>query len=224
MKTDRIDFDALIDNHIRRESKPKSIGRYYPSEIGSCIRKVWYTYNYPMEVRPELRRVFELGDILHDFIVEVLKSEKTATDIELLEAEMPFKLPFNDFVISGRIDDLLLLKAGGKKVLVEVKSCKNVRMIKSPMPHHKIQLQFYMYATQVHDGVLLYVDKSTLQTRSFSVMFSPKQAKRILNKFRALHKHLTNGGLPAAEAKKQKETKWMCNYCEYREKCIKDEK
>jgi len=116
------------------------------------------------------------------------------------------------------------LKANSQKILVEVKSCKSVKRIKGPMSHHKIQLQFYMYATHVHNGVLLYVDKSSLETKSFAVKFSPKRAKQILNKFRALHKHLTNGGLPVAEAKKRKDTKWMCGYCEYRGKCDKDEK
>jgi CRISPR/Cas system-associated exonuclease Cas4 (RecB family) len=219
----KIDFDGLIDKHLIRERRPKSVGRYYPSEIGRCIRKVWYTYNYPTEIEPELRRVFELGNILHDFVVEVLKSDKTP-EVELLQAEMPFKFPFNDFLISGRIDDLMLLKTGKKKVLVEVKSSKSVKRIKKPMQHHKTQLQFYMYATRVHNGVLLYVDKSTLETKSFEVKFSPKRGKQILNKFRALHKHLTKGSLPVAEAKKQKETKWMCGYCEYKHKCGRNEK
>ena len=218
-----VDFEELIDKHIKREHRPKNIGRYYPSEIGNCIRKVWYTYKYPTEIEPELRRIFKLGDILHDFIVEVIKSDKTP-EVELLQSEMPFKVDFEDFLISGRVDDLMLLKADSQKILVEVKSCKSVKLVKSPMPHHKTQLQFYMYATHVHNGLLLYVDKSTLETKNFAVKFSPKRAKQILSKFRALHKYLTNGGLPVAEAKKRKETKWMCGYCEYKGKCDKNEK
>ena len=217
-----VDFEKLIDKHIARERKPKSVGRYYPSEIGRCIRKVWYTYKYPTEIEPELRRVFELGNILHDFIVEVIKSYKTP-EVELLKSEMPFKLEFEDFVVSGRIDDLMLLKSGKKKILVEVKSSKSVKRIRGPMAHHKTQLQFYMYATGVHNGMLLYVDKSTLETKSYEVKFSPKRAKQILNKFRALHKHLKSDSIPAPEAKKQKDTKWMCNYCEYKNKCDKNE-
>jgi len=225
----KIDFDGLIDRHLMREHHPKAIGRYYPSEIGKCIRNVWYSYNHPTEIKPELRRVFELGNILHDFVIEVLRDGRNG-DVQLLEAEMPFRLEFGDegdggvFVVSGRIDDLLLVKAGERKVLVEVKSSKTLKYMRGPMPHHKTQLQFYMYATGVHDGVLLYVDKSTLQTRSFEVDFSMDQAKRILNKFRALHKHLKAATLPAAEAKKLAGEKWMCRYCEYADKCAKDEK
>ena len=219
----KVDFDSLIDRHLMREQRPKAVGRYYPSEIGKCIRNVWYTYNHPHEIKPELRRIFEMGNILHDFVIEVLRDTRNG-DVQLLEAEMPFKLEFGGFLISGRIDDLLLLKCGEKKILVEVKSSKSLRYVRGPMEHHKTQLQFYMYATGVHDGVLLYVDKSTLQTRSFEVAFSLEQAKRILNKFRALHKHLTAATLPAPEAKKQADTKWMCGYCEYADKCAKDEK
>ena len=218
-----IDFDALIDRHVARESRPKSIGRYYPSEIGSCIRKVWYTYNYPLKIEPRLRRIFRLGDILHDFIVEVLRSDKNK-EIELLKSEMPFKVEMKDFLISGRIDDLLLMKSDSTKLLVEVKSSRSIKYIKQPMAHHKTQLQFYMYATKVHNGVLLYVDKSTLETKSFEVKFSAKRGKQILNKFRALHKHLTKKTLPVAEAKRGKGMEWMCRYCEYKGKCSKNEK
>jgi len=218
-----IDFDALIDKHVTRESRPKSIGRYYPSEIGNCIRKVWYTYNYPLEVDPGLRRIFHLGDILHDFVVEVLQSDKNK-EIELLSAEMPFKVEMENFVISGRVDDLLLVKSDSTKMLVEVKSSQNVKRIRKPMENHKTQLQFYMYGMHVSNGVLLYIDKVNLETKSFAVKFSPKRNRQILNKFRALHKHLTNKTLPAPEAKRSNGMDWMCRYCEYRDKCSKDEK
>jgi CRISPR/Cas system-associated exonuclease Cas4 (RecB family) len=222
----KIDFDALIDRHLMREQRPKAVGKYYPSEIGKCIRNVWYSYNHPTEIKPELRRVFEMGNILHDFVIEVLRDTRNG-DVQLLDAEMPFKLEFGEadskFVVSGRIDDLLLLKSGDRKILVEVKSSKTLKYMRGPMAHHKTQLQFYMYATGVHDGVMLYVDKQTLQTKSFEVDFSHDQAMRILNKFRALHKHLIASTLPAPEAKKLPDEKWMCRYCEYADKCSKDE-
>ncbi len=51
-----IDFDKLVDQGtVTREFKPKQIGRYYPSEVGTCIRKVWYSYKYPQEIDPKLK-------------------------------------------------------------------------------------------------------------------------------------------------------------------------
>ena len=88
-------------------------------------------------------KIFEVGNIIHGFVVEVLKSDKNK-DIKLLECELPFKINIDDFVISGRVDDLLLLKSDDKKIIVEVKSTKNVSKVKQPELHHAMQLQFYM--------------------------------------------------------------------------------
>jgi hypothetical protein len=123
-----IDFDKLFNDFVFREHKPKSIGRYYPSEVGTCIKKLYYSYKFPKQIKPDLLKIFEVGDILHDFVVRVLRSEKNK-DIELLKWEMPFKMDMENFQISGRIDDLLMIKISGKTVLVEVKSCSFLRYV-----------------------------------------------------------------------------------------------
>lgn len=215
------DFNSLVDGFLEREHRPKGVGRYYPSEIGSCLRKTWYSYKFPKEIEPGLLRIFEMGNILHDFVVEVLKSEKTP-DVELLESEFPVKKEMEGFTISGRVDNLLLLKQSGKNVLVEVKSTSNVDRVKGPQISHVRQLQFYMLATGVHNGALLYIDKRNLESKVFSVPFSETEADDVLERFKSLHSHLTGKKVPPAEAKGDKRIAWMCNYCEYSDKCEKD--
>ncbi|MDP7260692.1 MAG: hypothetical protein QGI80_01875, partial [archaeon] len=120
-----IDFDELVDNFLKRESKKKTIGRYYPSEIGSCLRKIWYSYNFPSEEKDkDLIKIFALGDMIHDFVVKVLESDKNA-HIDSIGDEIPFTREVEDFIISGRIDNLILLKEDSKKLLIEVKSIKS---------------------------------------------------------------------------------------------------
>ena len=63
-----IDFNKLIDSHLTKESYPKKIGRYYPSEIGGCLRKTWFSYKIPKQPEPELLRFFQAGNMLHEFI------------------------------------------------------------------------------------------------------------------------------------------------------------
>jgi len=217
------DFDKMVEDHIAREHKPKQIGRYYPSEVGSCLRKVWYSYKYPQEVNLELRKIFEVGDIIHGFVVEVLKSEKNK-EVELLEAEMPFQIDHKDFTISGRVDDLVLVKISGKKVLVEVKTTKNLSFIERPQTSHLTQLMFYMEATGVHDGVVLYVDKNNLKSRVFEVEFDTQEAADIFDRFSFLHEHLKEDRVPEPEAKQIEDMKWTCKYCEYKEKCDENER
>jgi len=218
-----IDFNKMIDRYLFREQSPKKQGRYYPSEIGSCLRKVWYSYKFPQQVQPHLLRIFELGNILHDFVVKVMQSYKNP-EIQLLQFEIPLKLEVEDFVISGRVDDLLLLKADGKHVLVEVKSCKSISFIREPQPHHAMQLQFYMHATGVHNGVLLYIDKSTLESKVFTIPYNAVEASEIIMRFKTLHTTLTQNILPMPEAKEDPHMSWMCRFCEHREKCDKNSK
>jgi len=217
-----IDFDSMIDRHLSRELRPKTIGRYYPSEIGTCLRKIWYSYKYPLEVKPDLVKIFHVGNMMHDFVAEVLKSEKNP-QVELLKEEMPLKLEIDDIIISGRVDDLLLLRADGKSVLVEVKSAKTIKFQEKPSKHHVMQLQLYMYASGVHNGIILYLDKTTLQSKIFTVQYNAEMVNEILDRFRDLHMFLKKNELPNAESKFSNDTSWMCRFCEYRDKCDKNE-
>jgi CRISPR-associated exonuclease Cas4 len=213
-----IDFDKLIDQYLHREKRPKSIGRYYPSEIGYCMRKVWFSYKYPMETEKDLIRIFHLGNILHDFIVSVLKSEKNP-EVELLETELPFRMNIDDFIISGRIDDLVLVKEDNRKFLVEVKSTRSVDAITEPVHTHLVQLQLYMHAMGIHDGIILYVEKNNLHSKTFEVKFDEEIAKQAVQRFKTLHEHLKLNKVPEAEAKNNEKIKWMCKYCEYKDRC-----
>jgi CRISPR/Cas system-associated exonuclease Cas4 (RecB family) len=214
-----IDFNQMIDNHIRRENRPKGVGRYYPSEIGTCIRKVWYSYKFPMDVKPDLLKIFEVGNILHDFVVEVLKSEKNP-DVELLKSEFSFQEAVDDFIISGRVDNLILLRMSGKSVLVEVKSTGNIDFVNEPSPSHVMQLQLYMHVTGVHNGILLYVDKRNLQSKVFTIDYNDREAAEIIDRFKKLHSHMATDTMPEPEARENSGLKlWMCRYCEYRERC-----
>lgn len=218
-----IDFDRMIDDYLKREHRPRGIGKYYPSEIGGCMRKTWYGYKHPQETKADLIRIFEIGEIIHDFVVDVLKSEKTP-EVELIGAEVPFKINMKDYVVSGRVDDLILVKADGKKMLIEVKSTGNIDYVHYPKLNNELQLIFYMFATKIHNGALLYVDKRNLKSKIFEVKYEEARAVEVISRFNNLHKSLVEGLLPKPEAKLDEETEWMCRYCEYKDKCDKDEK
>jgi CRISPR/Cas system-associated exonuclease Cas4 (RecB family) len=220
-----IDFNHMIDDFLEREQRQKTIGRYYPSEIGTCIRKVWYSYKFPTEIEPRLIRIFEVGNIMHDFVVKVLQSEKVP-EVDLIQSEFPFKEAIEDFIISGRIDNLILIKSSGKNVLVEVKSTGNIDYINEAKSENISQLQLYMHYLKskwkISDGILLYVNKNDLTSKVFTVKYDEKEALKIINRFKALHKMLVNNITPKPEARENKKTIWMCNFCEYREKCYKE--
>lgn len=216
-----IDFNNLISNYVKREIKEKTVGRYYPSEAGNCIRKVFYSYKNPKEVDLELLKVFEAGNILHDFIVSVLESEKNP-QIELLEKESPFTLEVDDIIISGRVDDIVIVKIDNKVFLVEVKSTSSLKYTNEPHEAHIMQLQIYMHAKDIHNGLIIYLEKNTLQSKTFPVPYDAKQAEKAIKRLKDLHQQIKENKLPIPEARIIYSKNWMCKGCQYREECFKD--
>ena len=84
-----------------------------------------------------------------------------------------------------------------------------------------MQLQLYMHALGIKDGVLLYLEKNTLKTKTFNVGFEQVIAEEALYRFKKLHEHLKKNELPSPEARVKNEMGWMCNRCEYRDLCFK---
>tara|TARA_Y100000310_G_C20485312_1_gene716601 strand:+ start:96 stop:767 length:672 start_codon:yes stop_codon:yes gene_type:complete len=211
-----VDFNKLIDSYLARSFYRKSMGRYYPSEIGSCLRKTWYSYKDPKPTEKSLMRIFESGNILHRFIENVMKSEKNP-EIELLGTEIPVKLDQGDFLISGRIDNLILAKIENKKFLIEIKSCKYLP--KDFRKEHEMQLQLYMKSTGVHNGILLYIQKDNLETKWFNINYNDEIAEKIIKRFQELHESLKWNKIPEQEAKNDEEKVWLCERCPWKEEC-----
>jgi CRISPR/Cas system-associated exonuclease Cas4 (RecB family) len=213
-----IDFNKLIDNHLHREVRPRQEGRYYPSEIGSCVRKIWYGYKKPRERKSDVIKIFQMGNMIHDFITDVLKSEKNP-DIELLQSEVPFRQPIEDFTVSGRVDDVMMIKTSGRTVLVEVKSTKMLSMTNEPQPSHVMQLQVYLHFLGMKYGMIVYVEKNTLQTKWFNVDYDPQKAEGAINRFKRIHSSVKNNEIPEPEAKMTPGKEWECNYCDWKDEC-----
>jgi CRISPR/Cas system-associated exonuclease Cas4 (RecB family) len=213
-----VDFNKLIENHLARESTPKTLGRYYPSEIGSCMRKTWFSYISPKPTQMDLIKVFEVGNILHHFIAQVMSSEKNP-HIQLVSSELPFKIQIRDFIVSGRIDDLLLVKESNKTFLIEVKSTASLDYTTEPSFQHVMQLQLYMHALKYVDGFVLYIEKNTVKCRAFEVKYDERVAAEALNRFSKLHDHLISKEMPVPEARLKSEMSWMCRKCDWREEC-----
>jgi CRISPR-associated exonuclease Cas4 len=206
----------MIDNYLKREFRKKEIGRYRPSEVVGCLRRVWFSYISPKEISKEAIRIFEAGNILHDFIAKVLKSERNP-EVELLMAEVPIEIKNEEYVISGRIDDLILIKVGDRKALVEVKSCKELP--NSPKMANIQQIQLYMHSTSIYEGYLLYVEKNTLKTRSFKINYNEKLVNELMKKFDTLHRCLKENIPPIPEGKIFKNLNYLCKHCEWKGEC-----
>lgn len=216
-----INFDDMVDRFLASELRVRTIGRYYPSEVGQCMRKTWYTFRNPKPADKELKKVFEAGNRLHEFVADVFQSSKVE-EVELVEKEAPFEIPIDNFVISGRIDDLIKIKIGDREALVEVKSTKDLRYLEEASESHIMQLQLYLHARKITEGILLYLEKNTLKSKTFHVTYDPSVYNQVIERFRLLHKRLMAGQLPPPESRLDDDKRWMCRSCQYAVECFND--
>lgn len=219
-ETEGFKIDAVIDEYLKTEERPKAIGSYYPSEIGMCLRRQFYSYLNPKKVDESTLRIFALGNNLHLFITEALKSsERFGYVIE----EKPIKINYSDseatFSVYGRIDDFIITK-DGKKILIEVKSASDVNSVSEPQEKHLMQLNLYMKYESPDLGFLVYVDKKNMSIKQFEVKLDERLYETTMQRFKDLDKHLKDNELPFAEYYFDDKKVWECKYCPYYSECM----
>jgi hypothetical protein len=241
---DMMNFDKIISDYVRKkqeeDKKEFIIGKYSASMLGSCLRKTYYTYIYPTELDEGKLKIFETGKIIHEWIVNLLSNTPHA-ELAANEKELAIVDTIGNLMISGRLDDLIVVKKNGmvlednidlvkmkdatEKIIVEVKSARSLDYINSPKAPHMMQLMIYLKNMSyygIKKGVLLYVDKNNLKTKSFETGFREDIFNEALERARILNKHLILKTLPLAEGKINKEQEFECRYCEHKKQCDKD--
>jgi CRISPR/Cas system-associated exonuclease Cas4 (RecB family) len=215
-----LDVKGIIDEYLTEEQRPKRIGSYYPSEIGMCIRRSYYSYFITKPTEPAALRIFALGNNVHEFIAKALKD---SNELAVVEEEKPIKVEYKDdstnFTIYGRIDDYIETKTG-KKIIIEAKSTGDITKVTEPDPKHKMQITLYLGAQTADYGLLVYADKKNLEIKQFRVEYSENDYKKVMQRFKDLDYHLKNKILPPAEYYFDNKKVWECKYCPYYRECM----
>ncbi len=215
-----VDVRGIIEEYLTEDSRPKRIGVYYPSEIGMCMRRSYYSYFITKPTEPAALRIFALGNNVHEFIAKALKDSKKLTKVE---EEKPIKIEYKDneaiFAIYGRIDDYIETKEG-KKIIIEAKSTGDITKVNEPDPKHKMQICLYLGAHEADYGLLVYADKKNLDIRQFKVEYNKDEYEKVIHRFKDLDYHLRNKILPPAEYYFDNKKVWECKYCPYYKECM----
>jgi CRISPR-associated exonuclease Cas4 len=213
-------INNIIDDFLSREDKQKTDNIHYPSEIPYCYRKNYYSRRSPIPFTKDTKRIFQVGNIFHNFITLILKKsfEMRLTDSErsvtiIADAE-------NDIDIRGRLDNLVIVnpeETGEELSIFEVKSSANISKMKKAQSHHILQLQPYLRALQLKHGHIVYVEKNTLQVKVFEVPYDKEIFLKVVARAKHLGNYLKLNKLPEPEGKIIKD--WQCGYCDYKEMC-----
>jgi CRISPR-associated exonuclease Cas4 len=217
-------LEKVIIEEQKKEQQPLVIGVYHPSLLPQCLRKQAYEYNEQRPYEEYVQRVLFNGKILHDAFAILLKNVAQTINATI-ESEVPLRIvhPEYRFVISGRADDVFLLKEEGREIIIEIKTTINVleQAEKGYIPKewHIDQLNAYLSAYPGAEGLLIYIDRNNLTCKQYPVMFSEKRLLAMFERAKMLHEWLTKGTLPPPEAKNDPKNAWQCKTCPYAKEC-----
>ncbi len=216
-----ISIKNLIEDYMytMQEDDNRDSSSFHPSSVGKCCRQIVYSMlGYPApKNEPRLMRIFECGHSMHERYQRWFEGMGIQIAAEIvLNADSDDELVAErcrELNISGRTDSLLLVN--GRLCLVELKSANSNMFkfhLKEPKEEHVLQLQLYMYLTNIMDGILLYEDKNTQEIKEFYIKYNPEIVDELLEKIRYVNECIRNRELPERESAPPA---WQCRYCSY---------
>gem|GEM_PF-4571352 len=208
----------MISDYLRKGTESRKDGTYYPSDIGGCMRKLWYSYTKGAE--PDMGKLtsIQLGRMMHGFLADVINSEKT--DIRMVKPRVAIMEKFEGITVEGDVQ-AMIISYEGREYVMGVRATKWLDGVRRPDRIHSMQMNLYMHATGVPRAMIAYIEKSTLKTKTFTVKYVPEKAMLALKRFKKLHDCIIRDELPSPEAKQGNE-KWQCSYCDYVSECARD--
>ena len=103
-------LSARLSESLRSTPRERKPGVYYPSEAGTCLRKLFYAYTEsPKVYGDDTLAVFALGDAVHEKVANMLSR---SPKVRLIANEKSYVAVVDldgadGFTVSGRLDDLL---------------------------------------------------------------------------------------------------------------------
>lgn len=241
-------ISPIIENHLKnaRNKRDEERGHkkeyFYASdslvenpEECKCIRKLCYEFSdiNPEPLDDKTLKVFAIGEILHEWIQDILIKEKKAKIIEeftitydkkgnhLKTQEESNRLIIKDPVeIHGRIDAMLV-----DDTIIEIKTISKGAFFylgNAPRLGHYLQLQLYMYNKKIKNGTIFYINKDTGEFKEFELKYNHGfvmgSLKRFVKAKEVIDKFKETGKLPVQPFIK---TSWQCAFCAYAKECWK---
>jgi len=189
----------IIDDYLIEEAKKeRDYGDYWSgSSAGYCMKKnIFERLKVPHTKEPEarLQRVFTSGHLFHDWIQDLTKKAgvSESQELELIDEKL---------MVKGHYDDIVTLD--GNKIVYDYKTAnsRSFEYKKSISHFHRMQLGTYMYILRQKDktiteGRILILEKDTLMTREFQLLWTPELEKEVVSYWTTLNGYWSKNMLP----------------------------
>jgi len=201
----------LIDKFYSDRQEDREQHHFYITDAGKCPRAVFFKFkNIPREkMEPRVLRMFDHGDYMQMQILSILLSLGIVRASEI-------KIPPQE-LISGRADAILTLN--NQLYVVDFKSMNSMvfKNLDQPKEDNLNQLQLYLHFFKIPKGILLYINKDTLELKEFLVEYDPALAQRLLKDLAGLKIKIDSNIVPQRIPGWPEE--WQCQYCQFKEIC-----
>lgn len=212
----------IVDDAISVKADKEASRNYLGASIlgEECARKLWYTYHTPRRILdPRVNRIFQLGHILEDYMVKLLRDAGLKV---FCEDENGDQFGFTEGKIAGHIDSVLLgVPWNDEPFLAEFKTANSKRFkqfkdkgCEATEIKYFVQCQIYMHKMSLEHCLFMVINKDTQELYYEYIALDQEVAERYL-----LRGHeIVESQLPP-NRKYNKKTFYKCKFCDYSETC-----
>jgi len=151
----------LIDQFYLDRERDREQNHFYITDAGKCGRAIFFKFkNVPREkMTPQVLRMFDHGDYVQMQMLSTLFSLGIVRASEI-------RIPPQE-LISGRADAIITLN--NDLYVIDFKSMNSMIFAKltEAKEENINQIQLYLHYFKIPKGILLYVNKNTLELKEF---------------------------------------------------------
>lgn len=201
----------LIDKFYLDKEHDRERDHFYVTDAGKCPRLIFFKFkNAPSEpMSPDFLRLLDHGDYIQMHIMSNLFSLGIVRASEV-------RIPPQE-IISGRADAIITLD--NELYVIDVKGINSstFKSLAEPKLDNVNQLQLYLHFFKIPRGILLYVNKNTLELKEFFIPYNKEYSEKLVSGLAKLKKKIEKNVIPARAADYPCEP--QCRYCQYKEVC-----
>lgn len=201
----------LINQFYLDRERDKEQSRFYITDAGKCPRSIFFKFKKAPKEEMEARilMMFHHGDYIQMQIMNALFSLGIVRASEI-------NIPPQE-IISGRADAIITLD--NELYVVDIKSMNSMifKGLTQPKEENVNQIQLYLHFFKIPRGILLYVNKDTLELKEFLIIYNPAIAEKLLQDLADLKtkidRNIIPPRLPDYPVNRQ------CQFCQFKEIC-----
>lgn len=201
-------IEEILDEKLRaKRDSEKQPDCFRISGMGGCLRKRFLERKGDTKEELDARtlRVFQVGNIYHTYLQEILKDKLIGSEIEVKQG---------DFV--GHID--AILKGDNGNTLIDFKTVNSRKFTylgKEADRHYIMQLLTYTMLAEkeynITESKIVYVSKDDFRMREMTYRLNNDWREEIASEVEELQRYWQSKKLPPPEP----QASWNCQYCQF---------